>query len=85
MSLKIVLQNVSADSNFVPPKLSLCNNSAKLLQRLNLGGTKFESADTFCRTIFKLMKKKIHWSLIQQDPIFVCLKFLKVLRKYQKI
>ncbi|RNA27172.1 hypothetical protein BpHYR1_026666 [Brachionus plicatilis] len=28
---------------------------AELLQRLNLGGTKFVSADTFCRTIFRLI------------------------------
>ncbi|RNA39759.1 hypothetical protein BpHYR1_012048 [Brachionus plicatilis] len=55
MSLKLFLQNVLADTNFVPPKLSLRKNSAKLLHRLNLGGTNFVSVDTSCRTIFRLI------------------------------
>ncbi|RNA22750.1 hypothetical protein BpHYR1_036245 [Brachionus plicatilis] len=65
--VKIVLQNVSADTNFGPTKLSFCKNSASLQstrcirkslklksRRLDLAGTKFASADTFCRTIFTL-------------------------------
>ncbi|RNA40828.1 hypothetical protein BpHYR1_006777 [Brachionus plicatilis] len=35
---------MSADLNFVPPKLILCR-LAEFLQRLNFGGTKFKSAD----------------------------------------
>ncbi|RNA35668.1 hypothetical protein BpHYR1_048468 [Brachionus plicatilis] len=52
-SLKVVLQNLSTDTNFIPPKLMLCR-LAEFLQILNLGGTKFVSVDKFCRTTFKL-------------------------------
>ncbi|RNA05765.1 hypothetical protein BpHYR1_009548 [Brachionus plicatilis] len=40
LNLKIVLQNVSADTNFVPLKFSLCKNSAGLQNKLNLDGSK---------------------------------------------
>ncbi|RNA33602.1 RNA-directed DNA polymerase from mobile element jockey-like [Brachionus plicatilis] len=43
MSLKIVLQNVSADTNFVPHKLSLCINST------NLQSTKYIRNSLNCR------------------------------------
>ncbi|RNA21256.1 hypothetical protein BpHYR1_020362 [Brachionus plicatilis] len=54
---KIVRQNVSADTNLVPAKLSLCKSSAncRVIQRLDLVGTKFVLADKFCRTIFTLI------------------------------
>ncbi|RNA35313.1 hypothetical protein BpHYR1_038293 [Brachionus plicatilis] len=53
----LIYENLRKDRTLKRKMINLSFNLEKkilLLQRLNLGGTKFVSSDTFCRTIFTL-------------------------------
>ncbi|RNA26916.1 hypothetical protein BpHYR1_023713 [Brachionus plicatilis] len=68
ISLKIVLKNVSADTNFVPTKFSFCNNSAILAIKLqsfcrawnsvaqNLYNIFFADLQNLCRNLILLVQ-----------------------------
>ncbi|RNA35909.1 CAP-Gly domain-containing linker 1 isoform X1, partial [Brachionus plicatilis] len=51
---------------------------AEFLQGLNLGGTKFSSADTFCRTTFRLIVQNSQCPI---KPLF-CLDFVKKFKRF---